>query len=176
MGELNVPRAEADALKVIDTQLLTALIERCIRDEHWACLRDLRLYECGPYVALRLRAFEQALSAHAAAKTAKKRDATGYDVRKTEGDLEHAVQQMKDRVATEEREGRNKRNESLAAALGRLGHARRLAALPQRSQAKRARGGRLALRQSLPVRSAAIDTAAGIPVGSMSTDRPSEEY
>lgn len=124
MGELNVPRAEADALKVIDTQLLTALIERCIRDEHWACLRDLRLYECGPYVALRLRAFEQALSAHAAAKTAKKRDATGYGVRKTEGDLEHAVQQMKDRVATEEREGQFFFIDDQV--------------MPQRSQAKRA--------------------------------------
>lgn len=105
MGELNVPCAEADALKAIDISSLSNLIDQCTREERWSPIRALRLDNCGPYVASRLRAFEQALSAHAAAKAAKKRAQTGYDVRKAGSDLEHAVRQMKDCVATEEREG-----------------------------------------------------------------------
>jgi len=104
MGELNVPRAEADALKAIDTELLNHLIDQCIREEKSSAVRALRLDNCGLYVASRLREFEEALAAHQRAKSAKKRYETEYDVRKAGGDLTHAVYQMKDRVATEERE------------------------------------------------------------------------
>lgn len=105
MGVLYVPRAEANALKAIDTHSLRNLIDQCTREERWSPIRALRLDNCGPYVASRLRTSERELSEHAAAKAAKKRAQTGYDVRETGSDLEHYVRQMKDRVATEEREG-----------------------------------------------------------------------
>lgn len=107
MGELYVTRTEAEALKAIDIEHLRGQIESCLREEQWSALRDLRLGECGPYVASRTRAFERALSAYAMAKAAKKRAETGCDARKTGDDLEHAVQQMTCRVATEEQEGRH---------------------------------------------------------------------
>lgn len=105
MGELNVPRNEAEALKAIDTKLLASLMDQSIREERPSGLGTLRLNCCGPFVATHLRAFERAISAHASAKSAKKRAETDYDVRKTGRDLEHAVQLMKDRVAAEEKEG-----------------------------------------------------------------------
>lgn len=105
MGELNVPRNEADALKAIDTKLLASLLDQSIREEHANALRHLRLDSCGLYVRTQLRAFERALSAHAAAKSSKKRAETDYDVRKTGSDLEHAVLQMQARVTEEEAEG-----------------------------------------------------------------------
>lgn len=104
MGELNVPRNEADALKSIDTELLASLIDQSVREEHSNALRHLRLDSCGPYVGTQLRAFERALSAHAVAKSPKKRSETDYDVRKTRSDLEHAVLQMQARVTEEEAE------------------------------------------------------------------------
>jgi hypothetical protein len=105
MGELNVPRNEAEALKALDNKLLASLMDQSIREEHANALRHLRLDSCGPYVGTQLRAFERALSAHAAAKSPKKRAETDRDVRKTRSDLEHAVLQMQARVTEEEAEG-----------------------------------------------------------------------
>ena len=104
MGDLNVPRAEAEALKALDTDVLSDLIDQCIRDERPSAVRALRLDSCGPYVASRLRAFEGALAAHQKAKSTKKRAETEYDLRSAGSDLMHAVHQMKHRVATEEQE------------------------------------------------------------------------
>ncbi|MDP9123081.1 MAG: hypothetical protein M3N82_00505 [Pseudomonadota bacterium] len=105
MGDLNVPHIEADALKAIDTRTLSDLVAQCIREEQISALRAIRLEDCGPYVASTLRSFEQALAAHLKAKAPKKRTETGYTIRKTGSDLEHAVSQMKDRIAAEEQEG-----------------------------------------------------------------------
>jgi hypothetical protein len=104
MGTLNVPQAEAAVIKSIDTQHLSSLVAQCIRDEHGSGMRGLRLHECGPYVSARLYAFERALADYAAAKSAKKRESTGYDAYKTGSDLENAVGQMQHRVAIEEQE------------------------------------------------------------------------
>ena len=104
MGTLNVPQAEAAVIKSIDTQHLSSLVDQCIRDEHGSGMRGLRLHECGPYVSARLYAFERALADYAAAKSAKKRESTGYDAYKTGSDLENAVGQMQHRVAIEEQE------------------------------------------------------------------------
>ena len=104
MGDLNVPRAEAEALKALDTDVLSDLIDQCIRDERPSAVRALRLDSCRPYVASRLRAFEGALAAHQKAKSTKKRAETEYDLRSAGSDLTHAVHQMKHRVATEEQE------------------------------------------------------------------------
>lgn len=104
MGDLNVPRGEAEALKAIDTEVLTGVIDQCIREGQSSGLRTLRLDGCGPYVASRLRQLESELTALQRAKSAKKRAEAEYDVRKAGGDLTDAVHQMKTRVATEERE------------------------------------------------------------------------
>ncbi|MBN9408141.1 hypothetical protein [Variovorax sp.] len=104
MGDLNVPQREAEALKAIDTDMLRDLIDQCIREGQSSAVRTLRLDACGPYVASRLRQFESELSALQKAKSAKKRAEAEYDVRRAGGNLTDAVHQMKDRVATEERE------------------------------------------------------------------------
>jgi hypothetical protein len=105
MGEINIPRAEQDALKAIDAEALDKLIEQCLREERPYDLRILRLDNCGLYVASRLRDFETALTAHSQAKAAKKRAETEHRARRAGNDLAYAVHEMKDRVETEEKEG-----------------------------------------------------------------------
>lgn len=105
MGELNVPRAAADALKAIDVNLLNELIDQCVRCEQSFPIRALRLDSCGLYVSSKQQVFERALADLRSAKSAKKLAETAYDARKAGGDLLHAVQQMKERVVMEEREG-----------------------------------------------------------------------
>lgn len=104
MGDLYVPRTDAEVLKAIDTDVLSDLVDQCIREEMPSAVRALRLGGCGPYVSSRLRAFEDAIAAHQKAKSAKKRAETEYDLRRAGSDLTHAVHQMKHRVATEEQE------------------------------------------------------------------------
>lgn len=106
MGILNVPRDEGDAIKAVDSVALEGVIDRCIDAEHPTAIRSLGLRSCGPYISTKLHAFELRLSDHAKAKAAKKREETEYDARKAGRDLAHAVQQMKQRVATEEQEGK----------------------------------------------------------------------
>lgn len=105
MGEINIPRAEQEALRAVDTEALDKLIEQCLREEKPYGLRGLRLENCGLYVSSRLREYETALAEHCKAKAAKKRAETEYRARRAGDDLAHAVQQMKDRVETEEKEG-----------------------------------------------------------------------
>ncbi len=104
MGDLYVPRTDAEVLKAIDTDVLRNLVDQCIREERPSAVRTLRLDGCGSYVSSRLRAFEDAIAAHQKAKSAKKRSTTEYDLRSAGSDLMHAVHQMKHRVATEEQE------------------------------------------------------------------------
>ncbi|VVQ18829.1 hypothetical protein PS925_04498 [Pseudomonas fluorescens] len=105
MGEINIPRHEQDALRAVDADVLDKLIEQAAYEETPSALQHLRLANCGPYVASRLRAFEQALKEHGNAKFAQKRNQTEDDVRSAGSDLAHAVQQMKQRMETEEKEG-----------------------------------------------------------------------
>lgn len=105
MGELNIPTAEIDALNAINADVLREHIDQCLRERRSFFDRTLRLDSCGAYVGSRLRAFDQALAAYANAKSAKKFAETEYDARKAGGDLEHAVQQMKARAATQQQEG-----------------------------------------------------------------------
>lgn len=104
MGGLYVPSSDAEILKAIDNDVLSDLVDQCIREERSSAIRALRLGHSGPYVSSRLRAFEDALAAHQKAKSVKKRSATEYDLRSAGSDLTHAVHQMKHRVATEEQE------------------------------------------------------------------------
>lgn len=104
MSELNVPSAERDALRAIDTDVLGRLIEQSMYDGQSDALRRLRLDSCGPYVASRLQEYGKALTEHGAAKAAKKRAETEYRARRAGSDLTHAVRQMKDRARQEEEE------------------------------------------------------------------------
>lgn len=105
MGELNMPRDEQDAVRAVNTDVLDKLIDRCVYEERPGALHPLRLASCGPYVASRLRAFEQALAEYGKAKVAKKLAETKDCVLRAGSDLAHAVQQMKERVEAEEKEG-----------------------------------------------------------------------
>jgi hypothetical protein len=105
MGEINIPRNERDALKAVDTAELNRLIDQCFYEEQPAALRILRLESCGPYIASRLREYENALAERCKAKAAKKRAETESRVRHAGSALEHAVAQMKHRVDKEEKEG-----------------------------------------------------------------------
>ncbi len=104
MGEINIPDDECATLRALDMEEVDSLIGQAVREERSGDLHRLRLYSCGPYVASKLRAFEQALVDHGQAKAPKKRSETGDRVRRAGSDLELAVSQMKQRLETEERE------------------------------------------------------------------------
>lgn len=104
MGEINLPRYERDALKTIDTFVLDKLVEQCFSEERADALRSLRLEDCGTYVISELRGFEKALIEHRQAKAAKKRAETAHYARRAGSNLVFAVQQMKHRAETEEKE------------------------------------------------------------------------
>lgn len=105
MAEINIPREERDAIKAVDIDMLGKLIQKCLDEERSDALRILRLENCGLYTASRLQEYQNALAAHSKAKAAKKREATKYDARCSGSNLLHAVQQMKQQVETQEKEG-----------------------------------------------------------------------
>ncbi|CAI1581430.1 hypothetical protein [Serratia fonticola] len=104
MSEINIPRGERDALKAIDIDVLDKLVEQCFYDEQVGALRVLRLEACGPNVASKFRGYEKALADHRKAKAAKKRAETEYSARRARSDLADAIQRMKYRAETEEKE------------------------------------------------------------------------
>lgn len=104
VGEINIPREERDALKAVGADLLDKLIERSLDEKRPSSLRVLQIERCGQYVASKLRAFEKSLAEYGAAKAAKKLVETESRARRAGSDLAHAVQQMKRRVETEEKE------------------------------------------------------------------------
>jgi len=105
MGTINISREEKDALKAIDGVTLNRLIEQCLRNRCLDALRSLRLENCGPYVYAKFRAFGENLAEYADAKAEKKRAETERRASRAASDLTIAVQRMKDRLETEEREG-----------------------------------------------------------------------
>jgi hypothetical protein len=105
MGEINIPRAEQEALRAVECDVLDQLVDQCLREARPSVLRPLRLESCGSYVASKLRAFEKAMDTYGKAKAEKKPAETRYDTLSAGRDLMHAVLQMKQRMATEEEEG-----------------------------------------------------------------------
>lgn len=103
MGEINIPPNEQAALDAVDTREFDRLIDEAVRSEQSGPIPDL-LWNCGPYVAGRLQAFEQALARHREAKAARKREETGRDLRSAASDLGHAVEAMKRRLETERKD------------------------------------------------------------------------
>jgi hypothetical protein len=104
MGEINIPRAEQQALAAIDANELGRLIEQAIRIER---IGDLRrpLVNCGSYIANQLHYFEQALTRHREAKAPRKRVETANALRHAASDLSYAVAAMKQRMEAEQKDG-----------------------------------------------------------------------
>ncbi|NTF34119.1 hypothetical protein [Rhizobium skierniewicense] len=105
MGLINLGSREKQAIDAINSGELHDLVDEAIRSEHLGKLSSLPLYDCGEYVAGKLRYFDRALGAYRIAKSVKKRDETQYSARKAGSDLMFAFRQMKQRVEVEERDG-----------------------------------------------------------------------
>lgn len=104
MGEINLEQREIEAIKSVDGQELSKLIDEAIEAERLGDLYRLRLRDCGEYVASKLYYFEKALNAYRDAKSAKKREETQSYARRMGSDLSFAFGQMKHRMETEERQ------------------------------------------------------------------------
>lgn len=104
MNELYVPLHERDALKSIAPDVLYALIDRALREQHTSALRLLPLERCGPHTASHFHRFDKALPAYGSAKAAKKIAETEARARRAGSDLAHAVRMMQERVEREEKE------------------------------------------------------------------------
>ncbi|MCK1635423.1 hypothetical protein [Bradyrhizobium sp. 162] len=105
MGEINIPRDQQDALATIDTNELDRLIDQAVSREQLGDLHRLPLMSCGPYIARKLHYFEQALTEHRQAKAPGKRAKTADALRRAGSDLSFAVDAMKRRMETEQKEG-----------------------------------------------------------------------
>ncbi|QHP66444.1 hypothetical protein EI171_02855 [Bradyrhizobium sp. LCT2] len=105
MGEINIPRDQQDALAAIDTIEADRLIDQAIREERLGDLHRLPLANCGPYVARKLHYFERALTKHREAKAPRKRAETEHTLRRAGSDLSFAVEAMKRRMDTEQKDG-----------------------------------------------------------------------
>ncbi|MET4296312.1 hypothetical protein ABIB06_007068 [Bradyrhizobium sp. LB8.2] len=105
MGEINIPRDQQNALAAIDTNELGRLVEQAIREERLGDPHHLPLASCGPYIARKLHYFEQALTKHRQAKAPRKRAETENTLRRAGSDLSFAVEAMKRRMETEQKEG-----------------------------------------------------------------------
>ncbi|MER8481649.1 hypothetical protein [Mesorhizobium sp. M1322] len=104
MGLMNLSDREKQAIGAIDSGALHDLVDQAIRSEQLGKLSNLPLYNCGEYVATKLRYFDQALAAYRIAKSAKKREEMLHSARKAGSDLTFAFGQMKQRLEVEERE------------------------------------------------------------------------
>lgn len=106
MSIINIPDDERDALKVIDIDRLCGVIEEYPCDEQPEALHIFRLNNCGPYVASHFRAYQKALSTYNTAKSAKITDTK--EALDCAGDrLISSIQQMKNRLETEEQEAQS---------------------------------------------------------------------
>lgn len=105
MSLINLSDREKQAIRAIDGGVLHDLVDQAITSEHLGGLSKLPLYDCGDYVATKLRHLDSALAAYRIAKSAKKREETLYSARKAGGDLIFAFGQMTQRLEVEEREG-----------------------------------------------------------------------
>src|SRR5712672_2652365 len=105
MGEINIPRDQQNALKAIDTNELDRLVDQAIQEERLGDLHGIPLTSCGPYISTKLHYFEQALAKHRAAKAPRKRAETKSALRRAGSDLSFAVEAMKRRMETEQKDG-----------------------------------------------------------------------
>lgn len=104
MEEIYIPQDQRAALAAIDASDLNGVIDQAILEERSGILHSVRLASCGPYVATRLEHFDRALAKHREAKAPKKRMETENTLRRAGYDLISAVEAMKQRMETEQKE------------------------------------------------------------------------
>lgn len=104
MSEINIPPDQRIAVQEMDLDMLAHTIEQCLRERRNGPLLALGLWNCGPFVAAKLRDFETALSAYTAAKARKKLEETEYRAERAGSNLSFALRQMKEQVQLQERE------------------------------------------------------------------------
>lgn len=100
---INLPEGEQQAIAALDGQEIDRLIRGAIQSEQSSEL-GFRLYNCGAHIASRLRYFDQALTRHRAAKSAKKRAQTESELRHQGYDLSDAVAAMQNRVREDQQD------------------------------------------------------------------------
>lgn len=100
---INITPNEKKALDSIDARELDALIDKAVNEERLGEISRLPLCQCGPYVANRLRQFDDALRASAIAKSAKNKEDKRRKAIIAGEKLSTAFYNMKDRMESEER-------------------------------------------------------------------------
>jgi hypothetical protein len=104
MNPIYISDSEKVALKAVDDQALTVLIDRAVHSEHPTGLYVLQLGNCGEYIAQQLRRFERALADFAKAKTAPKRAERRAQTLCAAANVRRAIHERRHRMDMEERE------------------------------------------------------------------------
>lgn len=104
MSIIKIPDDERDTLKAIDIVRLCHVIEEYPCDEQLKALRIFQLNNCGRYIADQFHAYQKALRAYSTATSSRKIDDTKKTLYCANNRLISAIQLMKERVETEEKE------------------------------------------------------------------------
>ena len=104
MGVINLSENEKRSLAAIDERDVQQAIDQAVSDVRSTSLRRFPLFECGQFVAAKLRQLEEALIRHSGAKAPRKRDETRRELERAGRDLSFAVGQMKRRMLEEEKD------------------------------------------------------------------------
>lgn len=105
MTYINLPSDQQAAISDVDETVLRSAVRKCLDEQGVGPINGLGLSSCGPYVATKLHAFQQAIAEYSKAKAYAKQERTRTDALYAGDDLIHAVQQMKGRLETERKEG-----------------------------------------------------------------------
>lgn len=105
MSEVNLSEGEKNALKAVDRDELRKAIGRALDGEPLGELHRFPLADCGLYVANELRYFLDAVRQHREAKSSRKLAETYDGAVRAGRNLTFAIDGMKQRMETEEREG-----------------------------------------------------------------------
>ncbi|ELO1027111.1 TPA: hypothetical protein NIK02_002299 [Pseudomonas aeruginosa] len=105
MTYINLPSDQQTSISEVDETVLRAAVRKCLDEARLGPIHSLGLSSCGPYVATKLNAFQQAIAEYSKAKAPTKRERTLQDALRAGSDLVHAVQQMKDRLEAEREDG-----------------------------------------------------------------------
>jgi len=106
MSYINLPLDQQREIAAIDVRALEAAVDKCERNEQITPIYALGLSGCGDFIASAYRAFERALAVHSKSKAHAKREQTRADVLRAGSDLAHAVEQMQERVKTEQEQAK----------------------------------------------------------------------
>lgn len=105
MTFINLPNDQKRAISAVEDNALQDAIRKCLEEECVAPIRELRLFQCGPYVSSKLQDFEKQIIAYGNAKSYAKREEVRVGAVRAGSNLVYAVEQMKSRVETENEEG-----------------------------------------------------------------------